>query len=432
MSNLLIKNGRLIDPAQGIDAPRDLSIIDGKVSAIEPEIEVGAARVIDATGLVVTPGLIDLHVHLREPGFEYKETIESGARAAVAGGFTSICCMPNTQPVNDNSSITSFIIAQARAAGLANVFPIGAITTGSRGEHLAEIGEMRAAGIVAISDDGRPVANSGIMRRALEYASELGLPVVDHCEDCCGSNGWSMHEGEFSALMGLRGLPGAAEDLHVARDLILAEMTGAHVHIAHISTGRSVDLVREARRRGVRVTCEVTPHHFTLSDGDLYRSGYDTNFKMAPPLRSGADVEAVLTGIADGTIDVIATDHAPHHFNEKMVEFDQAPNGIIGLETALPLALDRLVHRGLITLPRLVSLLATEPARVFNLDRGTLKVGAIADVTIIDPTGKTRVDTTRFLSKSSNSPFGGWELKGSVISTIVAGRVVFSAEVEPD
>jgi len=241
-----------------------------------------------------------------------------------------------------------------------------------------------------------------------------------------------MHEGEFSALMGLRGLPGAAEDLHVARDLILAEMTGAHVHIAHISTGRSVDLVREARRRGVRVTCEVTPHHFTLSDGDLYRSGYDTNFKMAPPLRSGADVEAVLTGIADGTIDVIATDHAPHHFNEKMVEFDQAPNGIIGLETALPLALDRLVHRGLITLPRLVSLLATEPARVFNLDRGTLKVGAIADVTIIDPTGKTRVDTTRFLSKSSNSPFGGWELKGSVISTIVAGRVVFSAEVEPD
>ncbi|NBO63547.1 MAG: dihydroorotase [Acidobacteria bacterium] len=432
MSNLLIKNGRLIDPAQGIDAPRDLSIIDGKVSAIEPEIEVGAARVIDATGLVVTPGLIDLHVHLREPGFEYKETIESGARAAVAGGFTSICCMPNTQPVNDNSSITSFIIAQARAAGLANVFPIGAITTGSRGEHLAEIGEMRAAGIVAISDDGRPVANSGIMRRALEYASELGLPVVDHCEDCCGANGWSMHEGEFSALMGLRGLPGAAEDLHVARDLILAEMTGAHVHIAHISTGRSVDLVREARRRGVRVTCEVTPHHFTLSDGDLYRSGYDTNFKMAPPLRSGADVEAVLTGIADGTIDVIATDHAPHHFNEKMVEFDQAPNGIIGLETALPLALDRLVHRGLITLPRLVSLLATEPARVFNLDRGTLKVGAIADVTIIDPTGKTRVDTTRFLSKSSNSPFGGWELKGSVISTIVAGRVVFSAEVEPD
>jgi len=432
LSNLLIKNGRLIDPAQGIDAPRDLSIIDGKVSAIEPEIEVGAARVIDATGLVVTPGLIDLHVHLREPGFEYKETIESGARAAVAGGFTSICCMPNTQPVNDNSSITSFIIAQARAAGLANVFPIGAITTGSRGEHLAEIGEMRAAGIVAISDDGRPVANSGIMRRALEFASELGLPVVDHCEDCCGSNGWSMHEGEFSALMGLRGLPGAAEDLHVARDLILAEMTGAHVHIAHISTGRSVDLVREARRRGVRVTCEVTPHHFTLSDGDLYRSGYDTNFKMAPPLRSGADVEAVLTGIADGTIDVIATDHALHHFNEKMVEFDQAPNGIIGLETALPLALDRLVHRGLITLPRLVSLLATEPARVFNLDRGTLKVGAIADVTIIDPTGKTRVDTTRFLSKSSNSPFGGWELKGSVISTIVAGRVVFSAEVEPD
>ena len=424
---MLIRNGRVIDPAQEIDASRDVLISDGRIAAIEPRIETAEAEVVNATGLVVTPGLIDLHVHLREPGFEYKETIESGARAAVAGGFTSVCCMPNTRPVNDNSSITSFIVTRGRMAGLANIFPIGAITAGSQGERLAEIGEMKEAGIVAISDDGRPVTDSGIMRRALEYATELGLPVVDHCEDCCGAAGWAMHEGEFSALMGLRGLPGAAEDLHVARDLILAEMTGARLHIAHISTARSVELVREARRRGVRVTCEVTPHHFTLTDADLYHSGYDTNFKMAPPLRSAADREAILAGIADGTIDAIATDHAPHHVNEKMVEFDHAPNGIIGLETAVPLALDRLVHRGLITLPRLVSLLSTEPARIFNLDRGSLRVGAVADVTIIDPERVQRIDATRFASSSSNSPFGGWELKGAVVATIVAGRVVFSA-----
>ena len=428
---MLIRNGRVVDPAQGIDAPRDILIRDGRVAGVEPRIEVSetevpAAQVVDATGLVVAPGLIDLHVHLREPGFEHKETLETGARAAVAGGFTSICCMPNTRPINDNSSITSFIVDRGRAVGLANIFPIGAITAGSQGEQLAEIGEMREAGIVAISDDGRPVTDSGIMRRALEYASELGLPVVDHCEDCCGAKGWAMHEGEFSALMGLRGLPGAAEDLHVARDQILAEMTGAHIHIAHISTGRSVELVREARRRGVRVTCEVTPHHFTLTDEDLYRSGYDTNFKMAPPLRSAVDLEAVLAGIADGTIDAIATDHAPHHANEKMVEFDHAPNGIIGLETAVPLAFDRLLHRGVVTLPRLIDLLSAAPARIFNLDRGSLRVGAVADVTIIDPERRQRIDPARSASKSSNSPFGGWELKGTVVMTIVAGRVVFA------
>lgn len=430
MKSILIRNGRVVDPAQGIDAPRDILIRDGRVVGVDPcievsETEIAATRIVDATGLVVTPGLVDLHVHLREPGFEHKETLESGARAAVAGGFTSICCMPNTRPINDNSSITSFIVNRGRALGLANIFPIGAITAGSQGEQLAEIGEMREAGIVAISDDGRPVLDSGIMRRALEYASDLGLPVVDHCEDCCGAKGWAMHEGEFSALMGLRGLPGAAEDLHVARDLILAEMTGAHIHIAHISTGRSVELVREARRRGVRVTCEVTPHHFTLTDEDLYRSGYDTNFKMAPPLRSAADLEAILAGIADGTIDAIATDHAPHHANEKMVEFDHAPNGIIGLETAVPLAIDRLLHRGVVSLSRLVDLLSTAPARIFNLDRGSLRVGAVADVTIIDPERARRIDLAGFSSKSSNSPFGGWELKGVVVKTIVAGQIVF-------
>lgn len=433
MRDLLIRNGTVIDPTQELEAPRDLLIRDGRVAALAPRLDVPpeTVTVIEATGLVVTPGLIDLHVHLREPGFEYKETIESGARAAVAGGFTSICCMPNTRPVNDNSSITSFIIAQGRAAGLANIFPIGAITQGSKGDQLAEIGEMRNAGIVAISDDGRPVPDSGIMRRALEYASDLGLPVVDHCEDCCGATGWAMHEGEYSALMGLKGLPGAAEDLHVARDLILAEMTGAHIHIAHLSTGRAVEMVRQARRRGVRVTCEVTPHHFTLTDADLYRSGYDTSFKMAPPLRSQADLEAVLEGIRDGTIDAIATDHAPHHLNEKMVEFDQAPNGIIGLETAVPLTLDRLVHGGLISWTRFVEMLATAPARIFNLDRGDLRVGAVADVTLIDPARRQAVDLSRSASKSRNSPFGGWELTGAVAGTIVAGRLV-AGELCPD
>jgi len=432
LKDLLIRNGIVIDPAverSAGDQPRDLLIRDGRVAALDAHLALpdpAAGEVIDAGGLIVAPGLIDLHVHLREPGFEYKETIESGARAAVAGGFTSICCMPNTRPVNDNSSITSFILAQGRAAGRANIFPIGAITAGSKGEQLAEIGEMRQAGIVAISDDGRPVPDSGIMRRALEYASDFGLPVVDHCEDCCGTTGWAMHEGQYSALMGLKGLPGAAEDLHVARDLILAEMTGAHIHIAHISTGRSVEMVRAARRRGVRVTCEVTPHHFTLTDGDLYRSGYDTNFKMAPPLRTEEDRQAILEGIVDGTIDAIATDHAPHHQNEKMVEFDQAPNGIIGLETAVPLALDRLVHRGLITLPRLIEMLSTAPARIFNLaDRGTLQVGAIADVTLIDPQRTQKVDLSTSFSRSRNSPFDGWELKGAVVRTIVGGRVVF-------
>ncbi|MBL8186937.1 MAG: dihydroorotase, partial [Acidobacteria bacterium] len=363
--------------------------------------------------------------HLREPGFEYKETIESGARAAVAGGFTSVCCMPNTKPINDNSSVTSFMLEQARKANLANVFPIGAITQGSKGEQLAEIGEMKRAGIVAISDDGKPVLDSGIMRRAMEYAADFNLPVVDHCEDCCGATGWAMHEGEYSALMGLKGLPGAAEDLHVARDILLGEMTGAHIHIAHISTVRSVDLVRQAKARGLKVTCEVAPHHFVLSDKDVYESGYNTNFKMAPPLRAQSDVEAILEGLRDGTIDAIATDHAPHHANEKMYEFDKAPNGITGLETAVSLTLDRLVHRGVISLTRMVELLATNPARLFHLDRGTLQVGAIADVTIFDPDKQITVDAATSQSKSRNTPFDGWELKGAPVATIVSGKIVW-------
>jgi dihydroorotase len=426
MSSLLIRNGTIIDPSQLLEARRDLLIRDGRVAAIDESTDIEGVEIFDATDLIVAPGFIDLHVHLREPGFEYKETIESGARAAVAGGFTSVCCMPNTNPVNDNSSVTSFIIEQSRAARLANVFPIGAITAGSKGEHLAEIGEMKRAGIVAISDDGKPVTDSGIMRRAMEYASDFDLTVVDHCEDCCGAEGWAMHEGEYSALMGLKGLPGAAENLHVARDIMLAEMTGARVHIAHISTARSVDLVRQAKQRGLAVTCEVTPHHFTLTDRDVYESGYDTNFKMAPPLRSQTDLDAVIEGLRDGTIDAIATDHAPHHANEKMLEFDRAPNGIIGLETAVSLALDRHVHRGVITLARMIDLLSCNPARIFKLDRGTLKIGSIADLTIFDPNREVRIDASKFQSKSRNTPFDSCELIGAPVTTIVGGRIQLS------
>lgn len=425
---LLIKNGTIIDPSQSLEKKKDLLISDGRVEVLDESVDAEGAEILDAADLIVAPGFIDLHVHLREPGFEYKETIASGARAAVAGGFTSVCCMPNTKPVNDNSSVTSFIIEQGRTAKLANIFPIGAITQGSKGEQLAEIGEMKTAGIVAISDDGKPVLDSGIMRRAMEYSRDFDLAVVDHCEDCCGAAGWAMHEGEYSALMGLNGLPGAAEDLHVARDIMLAELTGARIHIAHISTARSVDLVRQAKRKGLAVTCEVTPHHFTLTDREVYESDYDTNFKMAPPLRSQADMEAIIEGLRDGTIDAVATDHAPHHANEKMLEFDHAPNGIIGLETAVSLTLDRLVHRGVISLGRMVELLSTNPSRIFNLDRGTLQAGSIADVTIFDPNKKIKIEASKFQSKSRNTPFNGWELKGAPVATIVGGRVVWRAD----
>lgn len=426
-SHLLIKNGTIIDPSQQLEARRDLLIRDGRVEAIEENLRVKDAEVFDADGLIVAPGFIDLHAHLREPGFEYKETIESGARAAVAGGFTSVCCMPNTQPINDNSSVTSFIIERARAAGLANVFPLGAVTQGSKGEQLAEIGEMKRAGIVAISDDGKPINDANLMRRAMEYASGFDLAVVDHCEDSHISAGGVMHEGEYSALLGLKGINAAAEDLHVARDIMLAEATGARVHIAHLSTARAVEFVREAKQRGLPVSCEVTPHHFTLTDAEVHRRNYDTHTKMNPPLRPQADVEAVLEGLRDGTIDAIATDHAPHHANEKMLEYDRAPFGIIGLETAVSLALDRLAHRGVITLARMVDLLSCGPARVFKLDRGTLKIGAIADVTIFDPQQTIKVEAEQFHSKSRNTPFDGWELKGAQVATIVTGRIVWQS-----
>ncbi|MFN0124744.1 MAG: dihydroorotase [Blastocatellia bacterium] len=431
--NLLIRNGLILDPTQSLECRGDLLIRDGRVNAIRDAQ--GAAdtgtdadtTVFDASGLIVAPGFIDLHVHFREPGFEYKETIESGARAALAGGFTAACCMPNTKPVNDNASVTSFMVERARAAGLARVYPIGAITAGSKGDHLADIGEMKRAGIVAISDDGRPVCSAGIMRRAMEYATDFNLPVIDHCEDCCLAPEWVMHEGEYSALMGLKGLPGAAEDLQVSRDIQLAELTGAHVHIAHISTARSVEFVRQAKASGLPITCEVTPHHFTLTDEAVYQRNFNTNTKMAPPLRSRADLEAILAGLADGTIDAIATDHAPHHSNEKMLEFNRAPNGITGLETAVGLTLDRLVHTNVISLSRIVELLSCNPARIFKLPGGTLAPGSPADITILNPELRTRVDVNKMQSKSRNTPFGGWELRGAAVATIVGGNILWQA-----
>ena len=428
MALLLIQNGTIIDPSQSLEAKHDLLIRDGKIEVIGASLKAEDAEVFDAANLIVAPGFVDLHVHFREPGFEYKETIESGARAAVAGGFTSVCCMPNTKPVNDNSAVTSFIVEKARAANLANVFPIGAITQGSKGEQLAEIGEMKRAGIVGISDDGKPVCDAGMMRRALEYAKDFDLPVIDHCEDCCIAPNWAMHEGEYSARLGLKGLSGAAEDLQVSRDIQLAEITGAQLHIAHISTAKSVDFVRQAKKQGLRVTCEITPHHFTLTDAAVYERGYDTNCKMAPPLRSQADLEACLEGLADGTIDAIATDHAPHHANEKALEFDQAANGIVGLETAVSLTLDRLVQRKIISLARMIELLATNPARIFKLERGTLQTGAIADLTIFDPHKQSKIAAAKFQSKSRNTPFDGWELTGAPQATIVAGRIVWGAK----
>jgi dihydroorotase len=426
---LLIANGYLIDPSQGVNTGKNLLIEDGRVAGLldrSDETPEGA-QVLDATGLVVAPGFIDMHVHLREPGQEYKETIETGAAAAVAGGWASVCAMPNTDPINDSPAVTRFIIEQAERARLANVFPIGSITKGSKGAELSEMGEMKAAGIIAVSDDGRPVPTAGMMRRAMEYARGFGLTVVDHCEDKTLAAGGSMHEGRWSLLLGLRGMPAAAEEMDAVRDCALAELTGAHVHLAHVSTRGAIEAVRRAKASGLNVTCEVAPHHFALSDEVV--EGYDTNTKMNPPLRSREHIEVVLEGLGDGTIDAIATDHAPHHADEKALEYDQAPFGITGLETAVGLALDRLVHEGTISLEHLVELCAVNPARIFNLtDRGTLRKGAWADVTIIDPEMTWTFNVTRSKSKSRNTPFNGWTMRGAAVATIVAGRIVYRHE----
>jgi dihydroorotase len=427
---LLIKGGRIIDPSQQLDRVADLLVEDGRVKSIGDLLPGSAgilpasdAEVFDASGLIVAPGFIDLHVHLREPGEEYKETIASGAAAAVAGGFTSICAMPNTKPVNDNASVTRFIVDKAREAGLARVYPVGAITRESKGEELAEMAEMKEAGAVAVSDDGKPVMDSQVMRHAMEYARGHGLVVVDHCQDLHLAAGGVMNEGRYSTLLGLKGMNRVAEESHVARDVMLADLTGARVHIAHISTAGAVELIRRAKRQGLAVTCEVTPHHLALTDAAVV--GFDTNTKMSPPLRSEEDRAALIEGVRDGTIDAIATDHAPHHSDEKMLEYDLAPSGVIGLETALGVALTVLHHSAEVSLSRIIEMLTIGPARAFSLPGGTLVAGSLADVTVFDPEREWTVDALRFKSKSRNSPFAGWKVSGKVVATFVGRRRVF-------
>jgi dihydroorotase len=423
---LRISGGHLIDPRQQQNSGKDLLIENGKVAAWLAQDENGPedAEVFDASGLIVAPGFIDMHVHLREPGQEHKETIATGCAAAVAGGWTSVCPMPNTNPVNDNAAITRYVIEQAERAGLANVFPIGAITKSSDGTELAEMGEMKAAGAVAVSDDGRPVPSAGIMRRAMQYARDFGLPVIDHCEDRSLSSGGVMHEGRVSLLLGLKGMPALAEEIDVVRDILIAKETGAHIHIAHVSTKGAIEAVRRAKHEGVNISCEVTPHHFTLTDKAV--EGYDTNTKMAPPLRSEDHLEAVTEGLRDGTIDAIATDHAPHHADEKALEYDRAPFGITGLETGVGLALTQLVHKGIIDLVRLVELCSAHPAMTFGLSgRGTLTPGSIADVTVLDPHLSWTCNVSETHSKSRNTPYDGWQMTGAAVATIVAGKLVF-------
>ncbi len=425
---ILIKNGHVIDPGR-VNAKADVLIEDGKIVGVGAAVSGllrgrTPARTIDATGKIVAPGLVDLHVHLREPGFEYKETVKTGTAAAVAGGFTSVCCMPNTNPINDNQAVTEFILEQAHLAASAHVFPVGAITKGSEGKELAEIGELHRAGCIAISDDGRPVMNSNVMRRAMEYSKTFDVPVIDHCEDLTLSEGGCMNEGLVSTQLGLPGMPPASEEIMVARDIALAELTGARLHLAHLSTAGSVRLVRDAKARGLRVTAEACPHHFTLTEEAV--RGFNTHAKMNPPLRTWEDAQALKQGLGDGTIDVIATDHAPHAAQEKQQEFAEAPFGIIGLETALPLVLV-LVEEGHLSLEHAIGKLSTDPARIFGLAKGTLAVGADADVVILDPHAAWEVDPSRLQSKSRNTPFAGWTMKGRVNWTVVGGRVVYES-----
>jgi dihydroorotase len=420
---LVLRGGRVIDPAQDLDRSADVLIQDGVIAAVEPGANAAGARVIDCAGKIVAPGFVDLHVHLREPGHEYKEDIQSGGRAAAAGGFTTVCCMANTTPVNDCRAVTDLIVRRAREVSPVRVRPIGAVTKGLKGESLAEIGEMKDAGIVAVSDDGRPVMNADLMRRALEYARTFGLVVVQHAEDLDLAHGGVMNEGTASTRAGLRGQPSCAESVMVARDLELVAWTGARYHVAHLSTAASVRLVRDAKKRGLPVTAEVTPHHLTLTD--VACCNYDTSTKCAPPLRTDRDIAALKEGLADGTIDCIATDHAPHAAQEKDVEFDQAAFGMIGLETALSLCL-KLVDEKVLTLPQLVAKLTSGAARVFELPAGTLARGAAADVVVFDPSAPRTVDRAGQRSKSKNTPFHGWELRGQILHTLVGGELVTS------
>ncbi|MCS7181639.1 MAG: dihydroorotase [Thermoanaerobaculum sp.] len=425
MSRLLIKNGRVVDPSQKLDEGLDILVVEGKIARLAERLADPNAQVVDATGLVVAPGFIDVHVHLREPGFEYKETISSGTAAAVAGGFTAVCCMPNTNPVNDNPAVTEYILTRAREAGNCRVYPIGAVSKGLAGEELAEMGEMVRAGAVGFSDDGKPVHSAYLMRRALEYSLLFDVPVVDHCEEPTLTARGVMHEGAVATRLGLRGIPAAAEEVMVWRDVVLAQLTGARVHIAHLSTAGALEAVRLAKARGLKVTCEVTPHHLALTDQAVAETQYDTNTKMNPPLRSAEHVQALVEGVLDGTVDCLATDHAPHHADEKNVEFDHAPFGVVGLETAVPVTFDLLVAKHRMPLSRFVACWSTNPARIFRLPGGSLKVGAPADLTLLDPEQRATVKPEKFRSKSRNTPFAGRRLRGWPAMTIVGGRVVF-------
>ncbi len=425
MSRLLLKGGRVVDPRRKVDAVLDVLLADGVVAEVGKKLDPRGAQVLEMKGLVVCPGFIDLHTHLREPGREDKETIATGTRAAAAGGFTAVCAMPNTDPVNDNAGITRAILEKARSEGVVRVYPIGAITRGSKGEELAEYGDLRDAGCVAVSDDGRPVVSARVMRRALEYARAFDLTVIDHCEEPSLFEKAAMNEGPVSTLLGLRGVPAAGEAIIVERDVMLAELTGGKVHIAHASAAASVDAVRRGKARGVRVSAEATPHHLLLIDQLVKDNAYDTATKMNPPLRSEHDRKALLAGLADGTIDCIATDHAPHSVDDKKVEYDQAAFGIVGLETAVALCLDRLVSKGLLTLPKLVALLSANPARILGLPGGTLAPAGPADVTVLDLARRRQVEPGRFESKGRCTPFAGWNLKGWPVMTIVGGQVAW-------
>ena len=424
----LLKGARVVDPANGRDGTFDVLIDGDRIARVGRDLPAGAGvSVVEMpSGLVVCPGLIDMHVHLREPGQEHKETVATGTAAAVAGGFTAVACMPNTSPVNDNAGVTEFILKKAADANLARVYPIGAVSRGQAGEQLADIAELRRAGCVALTDDGRPVATALLMRRALEYAGMFKMPIIEHCEEQTLKGDGVAHEGYQASTLGLRGIPGEAESIMAQRDIALAELTGGLLHIAHMSARQSLDAVRYGKARGVRVTCEVTPHHFVLTDEMLASPiAYDTNVKMNPPLREGKDRDAMLQGLADGSVDAIATDHAPHHYDEKRVEFDRAPFGITGLETAVSLCLDRLVHAGVIGLARLIELLSVNPARILGVPGGSLADLAPADVTILAPDLHVTVSAARMRSKSRNTPFDGWHLRGGVAATIVGGRLVY-------
>lgn len=423
--SLLIKNGRVIDPASGTDETLDILIDKGKIAAIKPKIETEAKKIIDASRLVVAPGFIDMHTHLRDPGQEDKETIRSGSLAAAKGGFTSLACMPNTIPVNDNRGVTEYIISEAKKRAVVNIFPIAAVSKDQKGEDLTDMADLVDAGVVAFSDDGLPVKASHIMRRALEYSKPLNTLIIDHCEDKSLTQDGVMHEGYYSYLFGLRGMPASSEEIIVARDLILAEKADARIHIAHLSVKGAIDYIREAKKKKVKVTTEVTPHHLLLADSSL--ESYDTNLKVNPPLRSKDDVEALVKAIKDGIVDVIVTDHAPHTLDEKNVELDDAPFGINGLETAVSLILDKLIFKNIIPLRKFIEMISTTPAIILGLEnKGKIKVGVEADLTILNLHKEIVVDVKKFKSKSRNNPFHGWKLRGAPVMTIVGGKIVYS------